>query len=465
MPNRTELLVAALLMALTAATFWPVLNCQFVSFDDPRYILNNPDLRQGLSPGGIGWAFTTNYFANWHPLTWLSYLADYQFYGIQPRGYHAGNLALHVANVVVLFLVLARLTGDAARAALVAALFAVHPLRVESVAWISERKDVLSALFGLAAIGAYVGWVRAPSPLRYALVLVLFALSLMAKPMLVTLPCVLLLLDFWPLGRLRFGNAQAVQQSAKKNSTAKPSPPAQRPPLALVVEKLPLFALSIASSAATVWAQQQGGAVQTLDAFPLNMRLANVLVSYARYVEKMLRFDELAIFYPYPEHWPTWLVAGSAVLLVLITALAIWRLRPNPWLAVGWFWYLGTLVPVIGLVQVGAQSLADRYTYFPVIGILLMVVLSLPDALFRTRAGRVALGLAAACLLAVLCVSTQRQIAYWQDSESLFSHALAVAPSVQSHQQLGEALVEKQRPAEALEQFGKGIAIKPNAGL
>jgi tetratricopeptide (TPR) repeat protein len=490
MPNRTELIVALLLAALTTAAFWPVLGCQFIRFDDPGYVTNNVRVQTGLTAEGIVWAFTTGHEANWHPLTWLSLMLDHELFGENPRGFHAVNLALHVANVVLVFLIFARMTAPLGRSALLrsallAALFAVHPLRVESVAWVSERKDVLSAFFGLAAILAYVGWARARGPVRYALVLLLYALSLMAKPMLVTLPLLLLLLDFWPLGRLtpdsRAGNSKRQRSSsplpaagegsgvrgkptgrfANLATRANSSPAPMK--LALVVEKIPLFVLALASSVVTFLVQRNGAAVQSWEKFPWDARLSNAIVSYVRYLGMMIRFDALAILYPHPGVWPPAQTLACAALLLVATALVLWRLRPNPWLAVGWFWYLGMLVPVIGLVQVGAQAMADRYTYLPSIGVLVLVVWSLPQGLFEARAGKVVLATATAAVLAVLSMFTWRQALTWHDSLSVFEHAAAVTSKNYTAQANLAGEYQKQgRYDQALQHYQLAIAADPS---
>jgi hypothetical protein len=371
-PALARLGVAAALAIATFALYARVRGFAFLHFDDNMYVTENPVVRQGLTGAGIAWAFTTLHFSNWHPLTWLSHMADVELFGLDAGAHHLVNVALHALNAAILFLVLSRMTGATGRSLLVAALFAAHPLHVESVAWVSERKDVLSTLLGLLALGAYARYAALAgaaargrrSPLcAYALVAVLFAASLLAKPMWVTFPFLLLLLDVWPLQRL-------AGSSVERDPLP---PPAPRHPFGrLVVEKLPLLALSAVSSAVTVVAQERGGALRGFD-LDLGVRAANAAVAYVRYLGKALWPSSLLPQYAYPTGLPAWQVLGSALLLLAITGLALVGARRAPWLAVGWLWFAGMLVPVIGLVQVGAQSIADRYTYVPLVGLFVAV--------------------------------------------------------------------------------------------
>ncbi len=387
------LVVCALLLLATAAVFGQTLDFGFVNFDDRTYVSENPHLAAGLTTETIGWAFTTDCCSNWHPLTWLSYLLDHQLYGLKPWGYHLSNVVLHGAAAVLLFLVLWRMTGDLWPSALVAAVFAVHPLRAESVAWISERKDVLSGLFFMLTLGAYAGYAGRPfSWARYLALVLLFALGLMAKPMLVTLPLVLLLLDFWPLGRIRLSAAAAAL------------------PRRVLAEKLPLLALSAASCAATWWAQQK--AMSDFDALPSTSRAANAAVSCLTYVGQLFYPVKLAVFYPYPPHgYAVWQVA-ALLLLAGVTAGVVAYWRRFPWLPVGWFWYLGMLAPVIGLVQVGAQANADRYTYLPQIGLLIALVWSVKGVLQARPEHAWVAGVAAAVVVLALMACAWQQTTY-----------------------------------------------------
>jgi hypothetical protein len=361
--------IALALVAITLAVYLPVRQFGFVNFDDPDYVSANAHIAHGLTRAAVLWAFTTGYAANWHPLTWLSHMIDVQVFGVNAGPQHLVNLLLHVLNTLLLFGLLHRMTGARGRSAFVAALFAVHPLHVESVAWIAERKDVLSTLFWMLTMWAYVAYVRRPSWARYLGVAIAFALGLMAKPMLVTLPAVLLLLDVWPLGRT--GVTRLL-----------------RPRRALVLEKLPLFALAAVSSVMTFLVQRRGGAVSTVDQYPWASRVANALVEYVVYLGRMCWPARLSIFYPYSQSLPGWSVAGSLVLLVALSVAVFRAGGRRPYLVVGWLWYVVTLVPVIGLIQIGTQARADRYTYVPLIGIFIMAAWGLPDLLAIARACR-----------------------------------------------------------------------------
>jgi tetratricopeptide (TPR) repeat protein len=416
------ILVAVILLAATAAAFAPILGNGFTSYDDNHYVTANPHVQGGLSAAGWRWAFSTTDAANWHPLTWLSHMVDCGLFGLDPRGHHAVSLVLHLANALLLLQLLTRMTGETGKSAAVAALFALHPLHVESVAWVAERKDVLSAFLFLLTLAAYRRYAGRPSPARYAVVVVAFAAGLLAKPMLVTTPFVLLLLDLWPLER-------------------------KETPGRLVAEKAPLLLLSAASAAVTVVAQRAGGALATVQQYPLGARVANALLSYIVYIRKTVWPFDLAAYYPYPGTGLSWKAALAATVLVVVT-IAVARGRRRPYLLVGWLWYVGMLVPVIGLVQVGEQSLADRYTYLPLIGIFLMAAWGVPDALAGLRmrgsgllrAGRAAL----LALLVVLAVTTWRQARVWRDSVTLFEHVLAVTgESASAHVNLAIALEER----------------------
>ena len=348
--------VCGFLLLAVALVFGQTVRHDFVNYDDNAYVYENPQVAGGLTAHGIAWAFTSFHVSNWHPLTWLSHMLDCQFYGLHAGGHHLTNVLLHAATAILLFLVLRRMTGDLWPSAFVAAVFAIHPLRAESVAWVAERKDVLSGLFFMLTLGAYAGYARRPFSLgRYLTVVLLFALGLMAKPMLVTLPFVLLLLDYWPLGRIGPHRRTGISSFRR-----------------VVVEKIPLLALTAASCVATVIAQ--GTAVIAIDVIPLPSRIANALVSYVAYMGQLFYPAGLAVLYPHPEGGlPIWKVAASSLVLAGISAAAlVWR-RRFPYLFVGWFWYVGMLVPVIGLVQVGLHAMADRYTYLPQIGLCIAV--------------------------------------------------------------------------------------------
>lgn len=436
--DRTPVLLALGLVALAVAIYWPVGGFGFVAYDDQAYVSGNEMVRRGLGWSGAAWAFRTLTAANWHPLTWLSYMLDVQLFGVDPGWHHRVNLVFHAANGVLLFAFLRSATGSLWRSALVAALFVAHPLHVESVAWISERKDVLSAFFWLLAMLAYAGYVRHPGLWRYLAVAAAFVLGLMAKPMVVTLPFALLLLDVWPLRR--------------------------RPAL---VEKLPLFALSALSCAATWVAQARSGAVRGTQWLTVAVRVENAVVSYAAYLGKTVWPSSLAALYPHPGYQPGGIPAGqialAAAVLVAITGVAILLRRSVPAIAVGWCWYLGTLVPVIGLVQVGQQSMADRYTYVPLIGIFCAVVWGLAALAARVRHGRIAAGAVASAAVIACAVTARHQAGYWQDSIALFDHAAHVTEgNWLAWKNLGAALYESGRMPEALAAFQEEARIDPS---
>lgn len=419
-----EIWIGCLLVVICLGAYWPVLSADFLSFDDPEYVTENEQVQSGLNRSTIRWAFTTFDNSNWHPLTWLSLIADYQLYGLKyPAGYHANNLLLHIANVLLLFGVLRAMTGMVARSAVVAALFAVHPLHVESVAWISERKDVLSTLFWLLTMAGYALYARRPQFSRYLLVVVAFALGLMAKPMLVTLPFVLLLLDYWPLRRIVWANNKLIPKNQSKLKT-EPSIPVQSL-RRLLGEKLPLLAMSVGSCLVTVDAQQAA-----LSAIPvgLHFRVLNALLSYFSYVLKMFWPTNLSAFYPHPLY-PTadTLVIAEALgvgsIIVIITFLVI-RERNHPYLAVGWFWYLGTLVPVIGLMQVGGQGMADRYTYVPLIGLFMAIVWGVADRFPSGLHSERNLALTSAFAIGLCTILSWIQSSYWSNDLTLWQHGV-----------------------------------------
>ncbi len=434
-----DVLVCLGLTAAVAAVFAQACGFEFLSYDDPGYVTENVRVQTGLTPDNVCWAFTTLTFCNWLPLTWLSHMLDCQLFGLNPAGHHLTNILFHLANTLVLFGVLGAMTGRPWRSAFAAALFAVHPLHVESVAWIAERKDVLSTLFWLLTMGAYGAYIRHPSTGRYAAALGLFALGLLAKSMLITLPCVLFLLNYWPLKRL-------------DDSLA-----ARRIPWRVLGELGPFFALAAASCIVTILAQGHASAIKAL---PLRIRVENALVSYATYIGKMFWPTRLAVFYPHRvSTFPLWQVAGALMVLVGVTALAavLWR---RPYILVGWLWYLGTLVPVIGFIQIGGQAMADRYTYVPMIGLFVAAAWGLGDMVERRRLGRVVAPLGAAAILLPLTVLAWIQTGYWRNSETLFRRALAVtSDNVVARNGLGTALRRAGRLDEAIEHFSAAIAI------
>jgi Flp pilus assembly protein TadD len=454
-----------LLAAVTLAVYWPVTRCDFINCDDPDYIASNVHVQTGLTLPNIVWAFSTGETANWHPLTWLSLMLDTTLSGKGPSGPHLTNLLLHAANTVLLFLLLRRMTAAIWRSAFVAALFALHPLHVESVAWISERKDVLSTFFGLLVLLFYAGYARrvtdhtcrvtrtGSSTSRvschvsyfYGLALLFFALGLMSKPMLVTLPFVMLLLDWWPLQRVTGGRWQAADIRG------------------LFREKIPFFLLSAASCVVTCIAQQKGGSMVSLMRISLAGRIENAFVSYARYLGKTVWPSPLVVLYPHPIHWNTGLVVFSLLLVAGFSGAAVWFGRKHPYVPVGWFWFVGTLIPVIGLVQVGIQSMADRYTYLPLIGVFLAVVWGFDEARVKWRLSEsLVLCLAGMTLLAGAW-ATRSQLGYWRDSETLFRYALAVTENNSlADNSYGICLSEKGQQAEAVDYFQKSLQINPD---
>jgi tetratricopeptide (TPR) repeat protein len=442
MPVQTKKsLTIAIYFVLAVSTFlvyWQVRNFDFVDFDDGDYVSANPHVLNGLTADSVFWAFTTDHSANWHPLTWLSLMLDRQLFGPGPAGFHLTNLFFHIANTLLLFLVLKQMTNALWQSAFVAAAFALHPMHVESVAWITERKDVLIALFWILTIAAYYRYTKQPGIARYLLVLLVFALGLMAKPMLVTLPFVFLLLDYWPLER--------------KISRY------------LLVEKIPFFVLSIISSVITFLVQQNAGAVNDIDIFSLNNRIANVFLSYAQYIAKMFWPSNLAIFYHFDAASVQFLQVAMCVLLLLVISFLVVRLgRNQKYLPVGWFWFLIALVPVIGIVQVGSKAYADRYTYIPYIGLFIMLAWGMPQLLSKLPYRKIILGLSMAAVLTSLGICAHQQMSHWKNSLTLFSHAVEVTQNNWlAYNRLGVAYARLGRLSQATEAFSQAVQIKPN---
>ena len=432
-PTRTDLYICLALAAVTLAVYLQVLHFDFLNYDDPDYVTQNIHVRGGFSWDNIVWAFTAFHAANWSPLTWISHMADCQLFGLRAGWHHFSSVLLHTAAAILLFAALKRLTAARWPSAFVAFLFALHPLHVESVAWIAERKDVLCALFWFLALLAYERYARQPTRLRYILVLLCFCLGLLAKPMIITLPAVLLLLDFWPLGRSGWRR--------------------------LVLEKLPFVALAIGSSVVTFFAQKQGYTVRSLATFPAGLRIENALVTYARYLLRMFWPANLAVFYPYRFRLPWWQVAASALLVIGISALAVRLARTRPYFAAGWFWYVATLIPVIGLVQVGAQSSADRYMYVPMAG--LGIVLAWGGAeLFRGKprtAGAMSLVALAAC-----AILTSLQLPVWTNSGTLFQHAAEVTSgNYVAYNNLSQYELSRMQNQDAMVNAQRALDIRP----
>ncbi len=480
------LMVCLFLAAATFAVFWQVAHFDFVNLDDKMYILENRHVLSGLTIDGVKWAFTSVYASNWHPLTWLSHMLDVDLFGVNAGRMHLVNVFLHIVCTLLLFLIIDRMTGAIWRSAFVAALFALHPLHVESVAWISERKDVLGAFFWMLTLGAYVLYTEKQRLGRYLATIFFFALGLMCKPMLVTLPFVLLLLDVWPLNRLRVCESVRVQgvepvakttKKEKSRTKRKAKEHDVRPPrataqiadespqwsrlLPLVREKIPFFVLSAASSLITIYAQQQGGAMVSMERIPMFTRLANALMSYILYIGKTIWPRNLSVFYPYPGQWPLWQVGGAFLVLAGITAMVVYCVKRRPYLTVGWLWYLGTLVPVIGVLQVGMQAMADRYTYLPLIGLFVAAAWGAPELLNKWRHEKAALA-AAALIVAGMAAVTWMQAGHWRDSISLFSHALAINKDNHlAHNNLGVALNAAGEKEKAAFHYSEAIRINP----
>lgn len=448
-PVQSPVVIVVLLIATGMVVYWPVQFFDFLIWDDHAYVVDNPHVRTGLSVENLLWALTTSHASYWHPVTWLSHMLDCQLYGLNPQGHHLGGLLIHVVSSVLLFLVLKGMTASLWRSAFVAALFCLHPLRIESVAWVSERKDVLGTFFWMTTVGAYLRYVNRPGKANYLLMLLSFGLGLMAKPILVVLPFVLVLLDYWPLGRTRWVSSQARRQPK---------------PIALLLwEKLPLFILTAISSAITFIGARGTGAVPGMEEISLGFRIATAVVSYVKYLWMTIWPADLSFFYPYPTAMlPLWQVAGSLVLLGGLTSLVLIRAKRLPYLMVGWLWYLGTLFPVIGLVQVGYQAMADRFTTIPHIGLFTAAAWGCWD-LFSTRArSRFLLPLAAGLALCLLAVSTRFQLQPWRDNTSLFSHALMVSgDNFLVRNCLGIALAREGRGEEAVAHFLESHRLRP----
>ena len=419
-PKNYFALICLVLALGTTALYWPIISHPFIIFDDEEYVTANAHVTSGLSWENFRWAFEGAHAANWHPLTWLSHQLDCTLFGLNAGGHHLVNLLFHVANTLLLFVFLRGATGAVWRSALVAALFAWHPLHVESVAWASERKDVLSTFFWLLTLMAYVRYARNRNWFVYSAALIFFALGLMSKPMVVTLPFVLLLLDFWPLRRI---SNWEFQISNPETSEGAPAPSLQSSTYSLLLEKIPFFLLAIGGCAATLLAQSGGGAISQT---PLTERFANAALAYARYVAKTFWPTDLAIVYPHPRHWSLVLALGATALLAVWTMLCVRNWRRSPFLAFGWFWFLGTLVPTIGLIQVGAQSMADRYTYIPSIGFFIALVWGAAEFCATKPRGNVIYLICAGSALIGCLLTASIQISFWRDSTGLFLHALEV---------------------------------------
>jgi len=461
---RLKIPVLLAIVVATLLVYWQCAGHDFIILDDQLYVTMNPYIQQGLTWEGAQWAFSavsTQTSGNWHPVTWLSHMLDIELFGLNPTGHHLVNVALHALNAALLFLVLSSMSGALWRSALVAALFALHPLHVESVAWVAERKDVLSTLFWMLTLMLYLAYLKRPGALRYLAALAAFALGLMAKPMLVTLPLVMLCLDFWPLRRL--AASTGMPEAAPPGEASPGAPAGEKSWPGLVLEKLPFLGLTALFCAVALYAQHQGGHVPDLATLPLQSRLYNAFLAYCGYLANAFWPHALAIHYPLPKLISPLPALGCLLLLAGLTAAAAAKFRRHPYLIVGWLWFLVTLVPVIGLVQVGRQSMADRYMYIPLIGLSIAVVWGVP-ALFPALARRRAL-LATASVAALLAFSalTWQQLGHWRDSQALLQHTIRVTgPNYFAHFLLGNALFQKGRYQEALPHYLETVRVVPD---
>lgn len=444
----STILVCLFLVATVIVVYGQTLGHDFVYFDDNRYVTENARVRSGITLDNIRWAFTTLHLEFWHPLTWLSLMLDSQIFGVKPGGYLFTNLVLHLLNSLLLFAFFKKATGSVWPSGLVAALFALHPLHVESVAWIAQRKDVLSTFFWILTMLCYLWWVRRPGFKTYLAVLLSLTCGLMAKSMLITLPFVLLLMDYWPLGRL------------PSDSIIRTFWPALRSRLK---EKVPLFAVAGIAGVLTVFAQQSGGGIKSTAAVSVADRISNALISYVAYLIKMVWPVKLACFYPFPDSFSPWQVGGALFLLILITGLTVRSARRHPFAVVGWLWYLGTLVPVIGLVKIGAFSMADRYSYVPLVGIFIVIIWGVPELLAGVTHRKVVLACLATLTLTMCTLTAAKQVRYWQDGFRLFTRAREVTSNNWfAHIALGRDLLRREKLNAAIEQFSETLRLKPN---
>ena len=444
---RLALVIGLFLTLATAGVFWQLPGHDFITIDDNVYVTNNSYVAAGLTAKSIGWAFTTVKAEFWHPLTWLSLMADTQIFGGSPGGYHLTNLLLHIINTLLLFFFLTKATGNLWQSGIAASLFALHPLHVESVAWIAQRKDVLSTFFWLLTLWCYAHFVEKPNRSRYGWVLVFFILGLMSKPMLLTLPFTLLLLDYWPFRRFQYQG---------------PLGSFVRVIWPYIREKLPLWGIAAVAAIVTYLAQQHGGGLDSQNPYPLSDRIANALLSYGIYIWKMIWPQNLAFFYPFPRNLPIWQIITSTITLGFITAWALKSIKRQPYIIVGWLWYLGTLVPVIGLVKIGDFSMGDRYTYVPLIGLFIILAWGLPDILEKWRHKAVALGLAASIAVTGLAAVTWIQTQHWSNSITLYTHALRATPNnFLAHYALGDILAGEGKMNESIPHFADAVKIRP----
>ena len=448
---KKELLICLFIIISTMTVYWQVRHYTFV-FDDDLYVVENPHVQNGLCLKSIVWSFTAIHSANWHPLTWISHAADITLWGLNPGAHHLTNIFFHIINALLLFYVFKRLTDNLYQSGFVAVLFALHPLHVESVAWIAERKDLLCAFFWILTMRSYFSYVESPSVKRYLPVFMFYTLSLLSKPMAVTLPFVLLILDYWPLNRLGYKKPEQSETGFLHITY-----------IYLIYEKLPLFALSLGSSIITYFAQQSGGAVVSLTTISFGVRILNALVSYNCYVSKLFWPYPLAVFYPYGEMPSVLSVISACTLLIFTFFIAIKSMKNHPYLLFGWLWFLGTLIPVIGIVQIGQQSMADRYSYLPSIGLSIMIAWGVPELLKKWRYKKQGIITILAMSFALMMWLTWKQVQHWKDSITLFQHAVNVTSDNElAHYNLGIALSEQGRYVEALYHHNEVLRLKPD---
>ena len=453
-------IICLFLVVATLAVYWQVLDNDFVHYDDGVYVTENLRVQKGVTFDNLTWAATSSLASNWHPITWISHMIDCQFYGLNPKGHHLTSLLFHVANTLLLLLIFVRMTGALWQSSLVAALFALHPLHVESVAWVAERKDVLSTFFMMLTLWVYTIYVKKGGVRRYLLVVLFFVLGLMSKPMLVTLPFVLLMLDFWPLGRLgliRDTRNEVTGQQADEGPNI----------FQLLLEKVPFFALAVGSSIVTFIVQERGGAVKLLEMYSIQTRIINAFVAYIEYIVNMVWPVKLAVLYPHPGNsLPIWKGVVTGLVMVLITVLVIRKARKIPYLAVGWFWYIVTLIPVIGIVQVGSQAMADRYTYITLIGLFVIIAWGANDLLSKWLRRKIWLGTLAAIILPVLIVLTWKQVQYWEDSITLYKHTLKhTSNNFIIYNNLGKVYNDSGKYKEAIEAYKQSTRIAPDYAM
>jgi len=436
---------------LTMIAYWPIKNCAFINYDDPAHVYENIYVQQGLTWNSIKWAFSDDclsFVSHWHPITWLSFMLDYEIFGMNPRGYHLTNLLLHIFNSILIFLIFSHITKTVWQSASVAVLFAIHPMHVESVAWITERRDVLSTLFWMITTGTYILYTEHKTLIRYLLMTALFIIGFMSKSMLVTLPFALVLLDYWPLGRLRL-DAPAITRWRSIRSC--------------IWEKLPLFALSVIFTILTYILGQKAGTIANTSLIPLTKRIENAIISLSIYMEKMVWPQKMAIFYPYPKEFQLWQFFGGIIVFAGISIIVLRMWKKLPYNFVGWFWYLGTILPVIGIVQNGSQAYADRYTYVPYIGLFIMISWTIPLVTKNLSYRRTILIAGAAVIITIFTIITRVQVGYWKNSEVLMTHAIEVTENNYiAHNSLGNALIKQGYSEEAYAHFMEAAQINPH---